>query len=298
VTAVLTVYPNGASAGKPGMPNHKAKRSVIGGWSLGSARRNKQFLMSVDGPRLLDGAEGYAFTFTVRDCPPSPAAWQAAIERFQLQMRRRHGSFRAHWVIEWQKRQVPHLHGCLFFPRGQALSADEIVNGWCYLVGFGASPSGQHVKPLSDAPVGWFEYVSKHASRGVKHYQRGGEAIPPQWRGRTGRMWGFRGEWPLIPPIKLGLETDRAGGDKGYYAYRRLVRSVCVAQARVTGDVGKLTWARRLLRCPDDRPGHPRSASRGVSQWCPSDITQELLRNLRERGFRVSDLSPRGVAAE
>ncbi len=286
MTAVVTVYRNGLSAGKPGMPNHKAKRSTIGGWSPGAARRNEQFLKSVDGEALVQDGDAVSFTLTVRDCPPTPEAWSSIIERFFLAMKRRHGCFRAHHVVEWQRRQVPHIHGCLFFPPGEALSAEQIVNAWCYFAGLGAMPRAQHVVPMR-AAVGWFQYVAKHASRGVKNYQRSSDAVPEHWRGKTGRMWGSRGEWPLITPRKFLLQDQLNGGDGGWFAFRRLVRQWCVAEARKSGIPARIEWARRMLRCPDPDAPHWQSRLRRLSQWCPEPVAERFLVNLQDRGYVV-----------
>ncbi len=290
VVTAVTLYRNGLSAGKPGMPNHKAKRSTIGGWSYGAARRNEQFLKSVDADGLAELGEAVAFTLTVRDCPPTPEVWSAAVERFLLAMKRTHGCVAAHWVVEWQRRHVPHLHGCLIFPAGRALSAEQIAFAWCYLTDLGAMSGAQHVVPMR-ASVGWFQYVAKHASRGVKHYQRSPEAIPEKWKGKTGRMWGQRGEWPLIVPRKFALQDQLNGGDGGWFAYRRLVRAWAVAQARKAGDRARLAWCRRMLRCPAPDGSQRRSRLRGLSQWLPETVSERFLLNLQDRGYSVVDRS-------
>jgi hypothetical protein len=117
VVATLSLFCNGLSIGVPGMPNHNSKRGGIAGWSPGAVRRNLQFLYSIDADELQrDGTVALAFTLTVLDCPETPRAWSAAVERFMLFMQRELGCVRIHWVVEWQRRKVPHLHGCLFFP--------------------------------------------------------------------------------------------------------------------------------------------------------------------------------------
>jgi hypothetical protein len=61
------------------------------------------------------------------------------------------------------------------------------VREWLSLAAaYGAGEVGQAVVPITGA-LGWSKYLSKHASRGVAHYQRQG--TPPGWT-KTGRLWG------------------------------------------------------------------------------------------------------------
>lgn len=263
------------------MPNHDAKRGLVAGWSTGAARRNQQFLQSVDCKRLAGAAEvGYAFTLTVRECPLSPQIWAGVVKRFFDAMIRTHGCIRFHWVIEWQKRQVPHLHGCMFFPEGEALPTSEVVDAWCWFAQHGARATAQTVKPLSGM-VGWLRYVAKHASRGVKHYQRSAELIPPAWRGRTGRMWGHRGEWPLGEVQRYSLEGP------ALFAFRRLVRAWRKADARCERNPDerrkRIVSARRMLKCSH------RAASelRGAAEWVSPDLVHLFLSNLLDRGYSI-----------
>jgi len=265
------------------MNNGKAgKRGVVQGWSPAVARRNLQFLWSVRADKL-DG-HGYAFTLTVRNCPETPEEWARLVRRWMESMERTLGAVRIHWVIEWQRRGVPHLHGALYFDVDRSM-AEEIVNGWCYLVGHGARSQGQSVTPITDL-VGWLRYVAKHAARGVSHYQRNPEAIPEGWKGRTGRMWGHRGEWPCDLPQKVSLAGRE--GDRGYYAWRRLLRSWRIADARAAADWSRLRQARRMLHCTDRHV----SEVRGVSEWVPRHLSEMMLLNLSDRGYAVQFQAP------
>jgi hypothetical protein len=116
-------------------------------------------------------------------------------------------------------------------------------------------------KPIT-AALGWFQYCAKHAARGVTHYQRDSSNIPEGWH-KTGRMWGYRGEWDLAEPLALSCD------DGTFYRMRRMVRGWRVADARASGDAYRLSTARGMLRCHD----RARSNVRGVSEW----ITQELM---------------------
>lgn len=286
--ATITLMQNGLSAGVPGMPNHQTKRGQPGGWSSSAARRNLRFLYSIDGDALaLDGAVGFAFTLTVLDCPETPKIWANSINRFLLAMRRTFGCIRVHWVIEWQRRQVPHLHGCLYFPSPDHVTASDIVTAWCELANQRGSSCAQSVKRISGL-VGWLQYVAKHAARGTRHYQRSQAGLPPAWQGVTGRMWGHRGVWPLGEKQTVCLEGRE--GDGGYFAFRRLIRSWRLADARKSGNRYRIVAARRMLKCPE----RARSATRGVSEWIGAKLAERFLANLRDRGYsvRVPSLTP------
>lgn len=177
-------------------PSCRAPRDVIVGWSSGAARRNLHFLQSIDERRLT--GIGWALTLTVRDCPESPELWHRLVRDYFQQVGRALGTFglkldRYHYVTEWQKRGVPHLHGAVYIS-GEFLNAPGFLKRtWLQYAGrYGASSLGQYVLPVAGA-VGWFQYVSKHAARGIKHYQRSSKAIPDAWQSGTGRMWGKGG---------------------------------------------------------------------------------------------------------
>jgi hypothetical protein len=125
---------------------------------------------------------------------------------------------------------------------------------------FWAGAKGQHIAPITDA-VGWLQYLAKHAARGVSHYQRAAENIPPGWQQSTGRVWGHVGEWPLTPPGDIHLT------DAEYFALRRMVRAWRVADARSRpAPRGRaIVSARRMLS------HHDRTLCelRGVSEWIP-----------------------------
>ena len=123
------------------------------------------------------------------------------------------------------------------------------------------------VVPIT-GPEGWLKYLSKHASRGVRHYQRQGK--PAGWES-TGRLYGHGGMWPRVEPIHGQMD------DPTFRRMRRMVRSYVVAEARSTllaarpgtpahaSARRRLTWARHMLRCND----RSLSAVRGFSGWVP-----------------------------
>lgn len=230
------------------------KRGRVTGWSPGAARRNIAFLRSVDDDKL-DGV-GLAITLTIRDCPEGSAEWSKAIDTW-IKRQRRAGLIRLHWVMEFQRRGVPHLHCAVWYDRekireiegnraihglqavsnphmakahkrgeehvikaGMGAVADwiEITEKW------GTGSKGQQVRPI-DGPVGWFQYMAKHCGRGRQHYQRQQEALPAVWTSSP-RVWGKSGVWTLSEP------ADATVGNRQWYRLRRLVRAQRVARAR------------------------------------------------------------------
>lgn len=256
----LSVYLHGATMGTPprNAPETPAKRAECQGWSSSATRRNVAFLRSIP-PESLTGT-GEAFTLTLRDCPESFEAW--ATMRDQLLKRLfRAGAIRVHWVTEWQRRGVPHLHGCIWWGIPPAEYSGAVVYHWHQLAGaYGVSSKAQTCKPITDS-LGWFQYCAKHAARGVKHYQRDSSNIPDGWQ-KTGRMWGYRGEWDQSAPMTLSCD------DQTFYRLRRLCRAWRLADARASGDFFRIKTARGMLRCHK----HKLSNVRGVSEWIPQDV--------------------------
>lgn len=279
---VISLYRHGMTGGVPPMNNSHARaiRGEVGGWSDGATRRNTQFLYSVMEPELT--GTGYAVTLTLRDCPEDSAAWHRLRRGWEKRMVRA-GMVRMHWVTEWQRRGCPHLHAAIWFPEGvgRQEAGAHAVGAWLALAGqYGAAVRGQDVHEMTGA-VGWFQYVSKHAARGVKHYQRSSTNVPDPWRLKTGRMWGKVGGWPVREKIRFSVQDQH--GDGGWFAYRRLVRSWRVADARASGNVSRLHHARRMLSSPDP----VLSRVRGVSEWMPQDLTLAFFGNLAMRGYSI-----------
>jgi len=178
-------------------------------------------------------------------------------------------------VNEWQRRGVPHFHMALWFDAPPHPA--DLLSMWCDLAEpYGAVLRGQHSAPISDA-VGWFQYVSKHAARGISHYQRSPENVPSQWHGKTGRMWGYLGNWPRRDAIHFDLS------DAAFYAFRRWVRSYRRADARKSRNGRRIAQARRMLSCPDPKL----SAVRGVSEWIELDDQVRMLVGLAALGYEV-----------
>jgi hypothetical protein len=262
----------------PGRNEHlRAKRDVVEGWTDSSTRRNTRFLYSVD-ERKLTG-HGFALSLTVRDCPPTADEWKLLRESFFARLRRM-GLLRAHWLTEWQRRGVPHLHAAVWFDEElrerDPFALATIPDHWCEVAGaYGAGRRGQHVEQMTDT-IGWFKYLSKHAVRGLGHYQRSADSIPPGWK-KTGRMWGHLGAWPTITPVRYTLRMD------GFWAYRRMVQRWRLADARSSGDSHRLRSARRMLQSSERSAG----SVRGVGEWIGTEQTQQFLRHLAALGHEI-----------
>ncbi|WP_252769445.1 hypothetical protein [Escherichia coli] len=260
--ATLKLYHNGLTAGIPPMKNNhvRAKRGEVKGWSPTASRNNTKFLRSVHVPDLTGAA--VAFTLTIRDCPPNSEDWKKLREAFVVRLRRA-GMVRLHWLTEWQRRGVPHLHGIAYFP--DAYEPSTVIWNWIAVAEkYGCNMRSQHVVPITDMQ-GWFMYLAKHAGRSETHYQRNPEFVPAGWA-KTGRVWGYCGDWPVDKPVNL--ETSH----KAFCAFRRICRGWRKADAR-TSNIGnrsrRILSARRMLKCNDRR----KSEVRGVSEWIPLDLS-------------------------
>lgn len=246
----------------------KHARGVVSGWTPKSARSNTEFLQSVE----YDGLTGLglAFTGTIKDCPETPDDWHKLRDSFIKRLSRL-GLIRHHWVTEWQRRGVPHLHGMFFFPEVSGSDYVRLVSAissaWLALAEpYGGQSRGVHIAPMTDAR-GWAEYEGKHATRGCSHYQRSKENIPEKWQSKTGRVWGKGGDWPTQAAM-----TFAASGPV-FHRFRRLIRSWRIAEARASGKPRRIAYARRSLKC--NNPGQ--SAVRGTNDWIPQAESMALL---------------------
>lgn len=303
---LITAYTNGASAGCPPTKNdhERGKRGAIVGWSSAAVRRHTKWLYSVEADRLT--GDGYAVTLTLKETPESHLLWGRMVRAWFKRLERA-GAVRSHFVVEWQRRGTPHLHAAVYFPEGfrTRRSAHQLlVKAWLEIAApYGARAASQHVAPITGA-LGWLQYLSKHAARGVAHYQRVGK--PEGWE-RTGRLWGHRGAWPEGEPMKFDVAAP------AYHRFRRLARAARVARARADlaalearaarhtdpGEFkGAIAGARRRwrraqysLRCGDRRL----SEVRGTSDWMPEESTLALIGLLWEEGHPVAMRSEAGV---
>ena len=150
----------------------------------------------------------------------------------------------------------------------------HVVAAWREVAGeYGVSLDAQFVTPIT-GPQGWLQYLSKHAARGVRHYQRQG--MPPGWQ-TTGRLWGHSSiGWPTVEPVHGELSVAQG------WRLRRLVRRYAIAAARsealryelagqsrkAAGAWRRVGYLRRMHKDNDRR----RSSVRGWSEWVPGDV--------------------------
>lgn len=276
---VIVVCHNGLSMGFPPTKNDhvRAPRGNTQGWTNTATRSNRRFLWSVNCPDL--GSNGHSFTLTLKDCPATAADWSALRRAFQKRLERL-GAIRMHWLTEWQRRGVPHLHGCVWLPEGVPGSA--IIQHWLAVSEtYGSSPRGQNTKPILDA-IGWLKYLAKHADRGVYNYQRAADSIPEGWKGSTGRMWGHTGDWPTVAPLKLIVSRD------GLFALRRIAQRWRLAQSREDMDEAsrrrRIRSARRMLQSPKRTV----ATVRGAAEWLPKSASKAAILHLAASGYEFA----------
>jgi len=230
----ITLTPHGIKAGRSAGSNKTPpKRGKTKGWSQATARRNRDFLKSIN-PTLLDGHSISASLTLGRTYRVIPADMQAIRQKFFKRLDREK-ALRHHWVMEFQRDGTPHLHMMIFFPDSiHAETAKQIVRDhWIEVTQLtGAEPWGQHVVAVHSL-TGWLQYLAKHGARGAEHYQR---SMPKGWEA-PGRMWGKSGEWPTSVQE---FDCDRST----FYRLRRWVRNWRIADA--TKDLRKAR-----LRCDD-----------------------------------------------
>jgi hypothetical protein len=270
--------------GNPGT-HQRAKRDVIKGWSASTTRRLTKWLYSIQADQLT--GHGYAVTLTMRHTPPD----RDALDRvFRALMARydRMGVTRLHWVMEMQRRGTPHYHLIIYTAEELPLRGLEFVRHWLEVADeFGPAPVAQRAEPLENAS-GWFQYLSKHASRSAAHYQRQG--MPPGWE-KTGRLWGKRGDWPTADgPMKFDMDRE------AWFRFRRLVRSWRIANARQEKIGGvrarRIRSARRMLATHDRKLAEVR----GTSEWMPEATQLALLGFLADQGYAIVQVDE--IAAE
>lgn len=284
---MLKVYSNGLTLSLPrktttSKPGIKSK-SV--GWSESSTRSNTQFLYSVDTNNLT--GFGYAFTFTIRDLPETPSKWYLIRQKF-IQRCKRMGLIRYHWVTEWQRRGVPHLHGCLYFDRELTWNEiQKLTSHWCKSADkYVANYKAQDVKKI-DSAVGWLKYLAKHGSRSKYHYQRSSK--PSSWDS-SGRVWGKGGEWPQ-KLVQADLDTS------DYYIFRRLAKRWRIADSRTNQPVNHNGYTlypdhplyrqifpngykntRRIKQAKTSLKGNREQSSvRGMSEWIGEQTAFQML---------------------
>lgn len=281
--STISGYQNGLTAHTPngGVSMHeRAKRAAVTGWTRETVRRHTKWLYAVNTADLT--GDGYAVTLTVKDCPESSERFHS-MRRAWVRRVERMGSVRIHWVIEWQKRGVPHMHTAVYFDQPLTpMEKFQLVQHWIDVSEpYGAQHAAQYLLPITGA-AGWLQYLSKHAARGAAHYQRQGK--PAGWE-KTGRLWGHIGSWPVDEPMRFDVPQA------AYFRFRRLVRSWRLADARAESDpvtrARRIRSARRMLRCNDRQL----SEVRGISEWVDQEKLIGFLALLASEGYAVRQLA-------
>lgn len=293
----ITLMPSGINAAFAGRNSAPVSRGTVNGLTQGSARRCKAFLMSIDTSKLT--GIPITFTLTLKDCPASAKDWNKLKDEFFKRLRKM-GLIRLHYVTEWTKRSIPHLHGMGFFEpfytRSEnicgtwtkfncPISQYYIEDVWCDVAaGYGALLQGQDSRQeKGSVNVAWFKYMSKHASRSASHYQREKKSIPKAWE-VTGKMWGKIGkDWPTHS------ERHEVEGWAFHHLrrqVRRLRRSQAVTEIRkgkafgndrqARGGLATLRYLRSLKRVVDPA----RSSRLPISEWVSAEVATLLLEGI------------------
>lgn len=264
--ATFRLYPNGLTMGSGNPAPTGGIRGEVVGWSAGAVRRHKRWLYSIEAPSL--SGSGHAITLTLSATPDTAQAWRDGLARLFRVLRDDPQVIRWHWVVEWQRRGTPHVHMAVY---GDPRAFQRVIRAWLSIMEeWGPLPWGQLSTPITGA-VGWLKYLSKHAARGVRHYQRQGK--PDGWD-KTGRLWGYGGDWPIVEPIQGAL----TGADRAQL--RRWVRNYLLADARARGDWNGVRYLRRMLKESDPML----SRVRGISEFVPLPIALVMLDHLEGPG--------------
>lgn len=224
---------------------------------------------------------GLAFTFTIRDMP-TPEQWKTLNLKLRRTLRERFGCVCWHMVTEWTKEGRPHLHGCAFWLEYDAAIDWDLEDAWLeYTKSFGTSARGQKVKMIRGAE-GWFIYMAKHASRGMGHYQRQKDSLPPEWREQTGRVWSRGGRW------LTEVQSNEATAAE-FFTFRRLTDRHERSEARVElnralkyGKAEQIAAARKRLAFLKKLrtafgAGFKASSVRGINKWVRWEVSGQLL---------------------
>jgi len=281
---VVKVYPGGvtlSSGNNTAVAPVGVKRGKIAGWSSDAASRHVAWLMSVDPSAFPEGTAMWGYTLTVGTLPGSAADFHLMRRAWLKRVERALPGTKWCWVMEWQKRGAPHLHGVLVVPdtaESTKALAQLVYGGWCEVaISTDALPVAQDLRQ-ADRISGWLQYLSKHIGRGSKHMQRKAGMMPPGWAS-SGRLWGHSQGWPTAEE-KLFIDT------RAWFELRRLVHAWALADARSEKDPEvrarrvRYLKHRRQLRLEVSRHA-------GLREWAPPHVMAELLTWCTSQGFDV-----------
>ena len=207
-------------------PRKGGKRGNLKGWTKASKRSHDRFMLSIDVEKL----PPYALiaTLTVRNCPPTAAYWAKVLRRFEARMRRR-GMVIGSYVVEMQRRRVPHCH-CIVMFFDHPPDAEACVDCWLESAGeYGAGRKAQRVESVKSM-VAALRYQRTHLHKGLSHWQRHWASYPPGWlaQGKMGKAWGKWGDWkPYLLP-----ETREVLDEGEWFRRRRVMRRQQIATIR------------------------------------------------------------------
>lgn len=258
---VVRLLPAGLSGGFPpsALARRGGRRGQVVGWSAGAARRNMKFLWSIDTAAL--GGSGWAVTLTVGDTPADSDVWAHARSLWLERLRKR-GMVRYHWVTEWTAKGRPHLHAAVYTDDVTAVAT--MLVAWLEIAdsnGWPASTRAQHIAPIQGLD-GWLKYVSKHASRGVTHYQHQG--APEGWT-KTGKLWGYGGDWPIEEEQLLEM------GDKQFLLFRRKVWDWMLQDMHARRVDPEFIEKTRIRWANPEHGNH-----HGISGWIPALVAYQI----------------------
>lgn len=223
------------------------------------------FLQSIDAEGLASRA-GLAVTLTMGGWPSSSSGFHSARRAF-LKRAARDGWVVQHWLVESTALGRPHLHLALYGGRVTTAARWSLAVQWlliCEAHGWEASPRAQTVEPITGL-LGWLQYVAKHGSRGVSHYQR---ATPIQGWEKTGRLWGHTANWPIPEPLEYELTEAE------FHRFRRIALAVIRGRLRASGATS--TTVRRVGSQVRDRdPSVSRRA--GIGYWLDRDAADAIV---------------------
>lgn len=242
------------------------------GWTKHAAIRNRNFLYQVI-PQELDGV-GYAITLTVKTCD-TPEQWSIWRANF-IKSLRRMGCFRYHFVTEWQRRGVPHLHCAVWLQTGRPAEMRDrsaFIENWLRIASKGnPSQFAQDVKPMKDCGH-WLKYLAKHGVRGVSNYQRHASNIPKAWKGETGRVWLKGGDWPVMPFYKVEGLTQCQKHQMRRLFCRYLASNPEHLAIKFKHRIGTRKHWQRFLKCNDLKVARFKSPT----SFIPLNVTVKLI---------------------
>ena len=212
------------------------------------------------------------------------------------------------YVTEWQPRgrtsqgPCPHLHMIVFFEDadrvvwfepgpepgtgGAGLGKWALMLVWCELADeYRPRSWGQHVELIHNIK-GWSQYLTKHAARGVYHYQRNTDTLPEGWD-KTGQMWGKWGKWPLFVweaktslavffalrrfAVRYQLSTARSELKQAHYRAKdanSYDQSIQAAQFIASGR-RRIRYLKQCLK----RSKRKIAVILPINEWIPADMT-------------------------